>query len=108
MKILGGAGVKPSCAFILTSGSRKPYLDKRQPRRVHGQEVEYEAAFRMGSQPGAHFGGPMRADGVQDHVDGLARWRLLVEYGEEFAELARAVLETHHAAHLAVIDAKAG
>src|SRR3954447_14859577 len=79
-----------------------------RPRRVHGQEVEHKGAFWMSCQPGSYFGGAVRADRVQDDVDRLTRWGLFVEYGQQFAELARAVLETDHATHLAVIDAKAG
>src|SRR5436305_11688377 len=41
-------------------------------------------------------------------VDRLAHRRLLVGHGQQFAELARAVLQTHHAAHLAIVDPEAG
>ena len=40
-------------------------------------------------------------------MDRLAQRRLLVEQGQQFAELARAVLEADHAAHLAIVDAEA-
>ena|SRR6266851_10066461 len=40
-------------------------------------------------------------------MDRLAEGRLLVEQGQQFAELARAVLEAHHAAHLAIVDVEA-
>src|SRR5438445_5106544 len=46
-------------------------------------------------------------DRVQDQMDRLAHGRLLVEQGRHFAELARAVLHTDHAAHLAIIDPEA-
>jgi hypothetical protein len=38
----------------------------------------------------------------------LARRRLLIQQLEQFAELARAMSEADHAAHLAVVDAEAG
>ena len=41
----------------------------------------------------SHFGRPVRADRVQDQMDRLARWRLLVEQLQQFAELKRTVLE---------------
>jgi hypothetical protein len=74
---------------------------------MHWQEVEREGACRVVIQPGPHFSRPVRTDRVQDHVDRLVGWRLFIEYGEQFAELTRAVLEANHATHLAVIDAKA-
>jgi hypothetical protein len=58
---------------------RKPDLYKRQPRRMHWQEVEREGAFRMVNQPGPQFSGPVRTDRVKDQVDGLVGWRLFVE-----------------------------
>ena len=39
-------------------------------------------------------------------MDRLAHGRLLVEQRQQFAELARAVLEADHAAHLAIVDAE--
>ena len=69
--------------------------------------MEHECPLRMGIQPTHHFGRPVRADRVQDQMDRLAHGRLLVEQGQQFAELARAVLQTHHAAHLAIIDPEA-
>ena len=47
-------------------------------------------------------------DRVQDQMDRLAHGRLLVEQGQQFAQLARAVLEAHHATHLAIVDTEAG
>src|SRR5579859_4487102 len=41
-------------------------------------------------------------------MDRLAHERLLIEQGQQFAELARAVFETDHAAHLAVVDPEPG
>src|SRR5260370_39993536 len=61
----------------------------------------------MGVQPTHHFGRPVRADRVQNQMDRLAHGRLLVKQGQQFAELARTVLETDHAAHLAIVDAEA-
>ena len=40
-------------------------------------------------------------------MDRLAGWCLLVEQGEQFAELARAVLESDYATHLAIVDPEA-
>src|SRR5438105_3513010 len=40
-------------------------------------------------------------------MDRPAHRRLLVEQGQQFAELARTVLEADHAAHLAVVDPEA-
>ena len=41
-------------------------------------------------------------------MDRLAQLRLLIQQLEQFAELARAVLEADHAAHLAIVDPEAG
>ena len=41
-------------------------------------------------------------------MDGLAEWRLLIQQRQQFAELARAMLEAHQATDLAVVDAEAG
>src|SRR5438270_12884916 len=43
---------------------------------------------------------------VQNEMDRLAERRLLVEQRQQFAKLARAVLEPDHAAHLAIVDAR--
>jgi hypothetical protein len=59
------------------------------------------------SSPGSHFDGAMRTDRVQDQMDGLLGWRLLIQEGQQLAELARAMLQTHQAAHLAIVDAEA-
>jgi hypothetical protein len=40
-------------------------------------------------------------------MDRLAHRRLLIEQGQQFAELTRAVLEADHAAHLAIVDTEA-
>src|SRR3954451_18119506 len=86
---------------------RKPDFDKTQPGRVYWQEVEHECPLRMGVQPTRHFGRPVRADRVQDQMDRLAHGCLLIEQRQQFAELARTVLETDHAAHLAIVDPEA-
>src|SRR5439155_61853 len=86
---------------------RKPDLDKTQPGRMHRQEVKHERSLRMGIQPTHHFGGPVRADRIQDQMDRLAHERLLVEQRQQFAELTRPVLETDHATHLAIVDPEA-
>src|SRR5690348_6334533 len=41
-------------------------------------------------------------------MDRLAHERLLIEQGEQLTKLARAVFETDHAAHVAVVDPEAG
>src|SRR5713101_4630514 len=69
--------------------------------------MEDESPLRMGVQPTSHFGGPVRADRVQDQMDRLAQGRLLVEQSQQFAEFARAVLEADHAAYLAIVDPEA-
>ena len=74
---------------------------------MHRQEVEHECPLRMGVEPRHHFGGPVRADRVQNQVDRLAHRRLFVEQGQQFAELARTVLEADHAAHPAIVDSEA-
>jgi hypothetical protein len=48
-----------------------------------------------------------RADRVRDQMDRPAHRRLLVEQGQQFAELARAMPETDHATHLAIADTEA-
>src|SRR3954451_1997518 len=86
---------------------RKPDFDKTQPGRVYWQEVEHECPLRMGVQPTRHFGRPVRADRVQDQMDRLAHGCLLVEQRQQFAELARTVLEADHAAYLAIVNSEA-
>src|SRR5262249_62123725 len=62
----------------------------------------------MRIQPAVNFSGPVGAHRIQNEVDRLARRRLLIQQLEQFAELARAMFEADHAAHLSVIDAEAG
>ena len=91
----------------LAADDRKPDLDKTQPRRMYWEEMEHKRPVRMGVQPIGHFGGPMRADGIQDQMDGQVGRRLLVEQCQQLAELPRAMLEPDHAIHLAIVDPKA-
>src|SRR6266567_134700 len=92
----------------LAADDRKPDLDKTQPRRMYWEEMEHKRPVRMGVQPIGHFGGPMRADGVEDEMDGLADRGVLVEHGQQLAELPRAMLEPDHSIYLAIVDPEAG
>src|SRR5258708_32467488 len=84
----GGIGEVRSAQAFATQ-YRKPDLDKTQPGRVHRQEMEDEGPLRMALQPGRDFSGPVRADRIQDQMDGQARRRLLVKQTQQLAELAR-------------------
>jgi len=72
----------------LAAQDRKPDLDKAQPGGVHRQEVEHEFPLWMGVQPVRHFSGPVGADRIEDQMNGHARRRLLIEQGEQLAELS--------------------
>src|SRR6266568_1017783 len=109
LNLLSGDGgiheVRSAQAFA--TQYRKPDLDKTQPGRVHRQEMEDEGPLRMALQPGCDFSGPVRADRIQDQMDGQVRRRLLVKQGQQLAELTRAMLEADHTVYLAIVDPKA-
>src|ERR671934_668407 len=70
--------------------------------------MEHKGALWMVVQPARDLSRPVGADGVQDQMDRLARRRLFIQQLQQFAELARAMLEADDAADLAVVDAEAG
>jgi len=83
----GGIG-KVGSLEALAAEDREPDLDKTEPRGMHWQEVEDKPPLRMAVQPVCHFGGPVGADRIEDQMDGRAWRSLLVEQGQQFAELA--------------------
>src|ERR671934_1450439 len=70
--------------------------------------MEHTGALWMVVQPARDLSRPVGADGVQDQMDRLARRRLFIQQLQQFAELARTMLEADDAADLAVVDAEAG
>ena len=70
--------------------------------------MEVNLAPGMVSEPGGDFGGAVRADRLEEQMDQLLRRGVLVWQGQQFAELARAVLQQENAADPAILDPKAG
>src|SRR5215207_4065942 len=105
--LLGDSGVRKVCSLqTLAAQDGKPDFDKAEPGTVDGQEMELEGSFRAIGEPSGDLCRSVEADGVHNHMDDLVGWSPSVEQVEQFTEFARAVLGPHHAAHLAVVDAK--
>src|SRR5258708_35584713 len=84
----------------------KPPLDEIQPRAAGRHEVKMHA--RMTREPAAHGGAFVRAQIVQDEMQGLALRRRIVDTPEELHKLLTAVAAPTLADHDAVQNPERG